>query len=125
MTSVPSLRTTVTDLGTWLPVRRCSNAIAASAICCAMVDLILSILVLLSGCSRFALTSKKSGVVEHPDEVFDHVRQLVNEPPVWPVALRPVFRRLNSTSTSSRSGPQVHRWSATRSDRTARGLSYG
>jgi hypothetical protein len=27
-----SLRTTVTDLGTWLPVRRCSNAMAAWAI---------------------------------------------------------------------------------------------
>src|ERR1700719_1512201 len=39
MTSVPSLRTTVTDLGPWLPVRRCSKAIAAWAICCAMVDL--------------------------------------------------------------------------------------
>src|SRR4051812_14060001 len=37
ITSVPSLRTTVTDLGTWFPVRRRSKAIAARAICRAMV----------------------------------------------------------------------------------------
>ncbi len=42
MTSVSSLRTTVTDLGPW-PVRNSSNVLAASAICWAIVELDLSI----------------------------------------------------------------------------------
>src|ERR1700693_5236325 len=81
ITRVPSLRTTVTDLGTWLPVCRCSKAIAAWAICCAMVDLVLSIRFLLGVCVRIALPSKQADVVKHPEEVFHHVGLLVNEPP--------------------------------------------
>ena len=80
---MPSLRTTVTDLGTWLPVRRCSKAIAAWAICCAMVDLdLFTEFSLTGGCDRprSPRAKKKADVAEHP-EVFDHVGLLVNGPP--------------------------------------------
>ena len=78
-TSVSSLRTTVTDLGPW-PVRSCSNALAASAICCAMVESACSIgSSLVFGIIR-RQRNKKAGVVEHL-AVFDHAGLLVNEPP--------------------------------------------
>jgi hypothetical protein len=77
ITRVPSLRTTVTDLGTWLPVRRCSKAIAAWAICCAMVDFDLFMGLVPPGCDRPAPPNKKADVAEHP-QVFDHVGLLVN-----------------------------------------------
>src|ERR1043166_4740201 len=81
ITRVPSLNTTVTDLGTWLPVRRCSKAIAAWAICWAMVDLLLSIVFFLVPVPVARVPTKKADVVEPPDEGFDHVGLLVNEPP--------------------------------------------
>src|SRR5216683_5584083 len=67
MTRVPSLKTTVTDLGTWLPVRRCSKAIAARAICLAKVELDLLISVILGGRDRSAPPKaiKKADVVGH------------------------------------------------------------
>src|ERR1700732_5450769 len=78
ITRVPSLRTTVTALGTWLPVRRCSKAIAAWAICCAMValDLLIGLVPPVATVPR----AKKTGVAEHP-EVFNHAGILVNGPP--------------------------------------------
>src|ERR1051325_8863694 len=80
ITRVPSLTTTVTDLGTWLPVRRCSKAMAAWAICSAMFDLISFIRGLLDFPPLVPpRNKKKTDVAEHP-EVFDHVGLLVNEP---------------------------------------------
>jgi hypothetical protein len=72
ITRVPSLRTRVADLAVWLPVRR-SKAIAARAICSAMVDLGLSAMVELDLFIGLALPAaispcrgeKKTGVAEH------------------------------------------------------------
>jgi|SRR6266851_942526 len=82
MTRVPSLKTTVTDLGTWLPVRRCSKAIAARAICWAKVELDLLISVILGGRDSFAPPqAKKKPTWSDTPKVSDHVGLLVNEPP--------------------------------------------
>ena len=79
-TSVSPLRTTVAESGKW-PVRRFSKSMAASAICWAMVGLVLSIAITPIACGRPAPPqTKKADVVEHP-EVFDHVGLLGNEPP--------------------------------------------
>jgi hypothetical protein len=81
MTGVPSLRTTVTDLGPWLPVRRCSKAIAAWAFCGAMVDLdsFIALSLMVATASRHR-GRKKAGMAEH-HWVLDHDGLLVNEPP--------------------------------------------
>jgi hypothetical protein len=81
ITGVLSLRTTVTNLGTWLSVRHCSKAIAAWAICCATVDpaLFTGLALLVATVPRHT-ERKKAGVVERP-EVSDHAGLLVNEPP--------------------------------------------
>ncbi len=80
ITSVPSLKSTVTDLGTALPVRRRSKAIAARAICCAAVDSALFMrLVLRVATGPRYHERKKAGVAEHP-EGFDHAGILVNGP---------------------------------------------
>jgi hypothetical protein len=78
ITSVSSLSTTVTDLGPW-PVRSSSNVLAASAICCAIVLLGLSIVIVFGHWDHLS-QAKKTGVVEHP-QVFHHAGLLVNEPP--------------------------------------------
>src|SRR5690349_16157126 len=81
ITSVPSLRTTVTDLGVWLPVRRCSKAMAAWAICWAMVafNLFMGLVPPVATVPGDA-ERKKTGVVEH-SKVFDHAGILDNGPP--------------------------------------------
>jgi len=71
-------RTTVTDSGKW-PVRCCSNSVAASPICRAIVDGILSI-----ASNSFARISfaegKKNGVPKYP-QAFGHAGLLIIEPP--------------------------------------------
>jgi hypothetical protein len=64
--------------GAW-PVRRCSNALAAWAICWAIVDLDWVILVRPGG-AAVPHHRKKAGVVERLS-VFDHAGLLVDEPP--------------------------------------------
>jgi hypothetical protein len=59
MTWVPSLETTVTDLGALLPVRFCSKAIAAFPICWTMVVLDLPIEIVPSGGHRSARPKAK------------------------------------------------------------------
>ena len=76
--SVLSLMTTVTDWGV-CPVRFCSKAMAACAICCAMVELDLIMLFVPSAPTCSIQAKKKADVAEHP-EVFDHVGLLVNGP---------------------------------------------
>src|ERR1043165_30242 len=72
-----------------------------------MVDLLLSMLFLLGGCACFALINKKADVVEHPDEVFDHVGLPVNH---LPGTARLLFDGSSddSDSTGCQSGHKVH-----------------
>jgi hypothetical protein len=80
MTWVPSLETTVTDLGALLPVRCCSKAMVAFTMCWTMVVLDLLIEIVPSGHRSARPKAKKADVVGHL-EVFNHVGLLVNEPP--------------------------------------------
>jgi hypothetical protein len=61
-------------------MRSCSQAPAASAMCCARAELDLSIGSFLVSVIVFGPRKKKAGVVEHP-EVFDHAGLLINGPP--------------------------------------------